>query len=193
MKPIMVAQIHQVSVGSFQWIPTQKKAHGMHWFQCSKWDRGFHRFCTDKALDLRRKSDETKKSMNCTFFNDLQSLCLEAFGQELDRAVWAEDQEKKKERRKVDIKKAAESSDIPYIQISLPEVTSEGESFGPITMKVLTELIGTSNCWLELTKKNLEYVRAAVKSSKPKHAHGMEYTVSDENTPAPVNREDDSE
>ena len=134
--------------------------------------------------------------MNCMFFNDLQSLCLEAFGQELDRAVWAEDQEKKKERRKVDIKKAAESSDIPYIQIELPPVTSDGKSHGPITIKVLTELLGTSVFWLELNQKNLEYVRAAVLSSelcKPKGKHGMEDTVRDENTPAPVNREDGSE
>ena len=115
MQLIIVTQIYQVHVGSQQWIPTQKKAHEMLWFQRSKWDRGFHRFCTDKALDLWRKSDETKKGMNCVFFNDLQAHCLKAFSGELDRSTWAKDQEKKKKRRKVDIKKAAQSSDIPFV------------------------------------------------------------------------------
>ena len=195
MQPITVTQIYQVHVGSQQWIPTQKKVHGMHWFQCSKWDRGFHRFCTDKALDLRRKSDETKKGMNCVFFNELQAHCLKAFSGEMDRSTWAEEQEQKKKRRKVDIKKAAQSSDIPFVQVDLPGVELDGKSFGPITVKVLTEQIGSSVFWLELNQMNLEYLRAAVLSSEPckvKGTHGVEDAVRDENIPVPVNHEDDS-
>ena len=173
MQPIRVTQIYQVHVGLQQWIHTQKKAHGMHWFQRSKWDRGFHRFCMDKALDLRRKSDETKKGMNCMFFNELQAHCLKAFSEEMDRSTWAENQAQKKKRRKVDVKKAAQSSDIPFVQVDLPGVELDGKSFGPITVKVLTEQIGSSVFWLELNQMNLEYLRAAVLSSEPCKVRNM--------------------
>lgn len=142
MQPIRVTQIYQVHVGPQQWIPTQKKAHGMHWFQCSKWDRGFHRFCMDKALDLRRKSDETKKGMNCMFVNELQAHYLKAFSEEMDRSTWSDEAEE------AFIKKAAQSSDIPFVQVDLPGVELDGKSFGPITVKVLTEQIGSSVLWL---------------------------------------------
>ena len=114
----------------------------------------------------------------------------------MDRSIWAEDKEQKKKRRKVDIKKAAQSSDITFVQADLPGVELDSKSFGPITVKVLTEQLGPKVFWLELNQMNLEYLRAAVLSSEPckvKGTHDMEDVVRDENSPVPVNGEDGSE
>lgn len=93
-------------------------------------------------IDLRRKSDETKKGMNCMFVNELQAHCLKAFSEEMDRSTWSDEAEE------AFIKKAAQSSDIPFVQVDLPGVELDGKSFGPITVKVLTEQIGSSVLWL---------------------------------------------
>ena len=147
MNSFQMSQKWQVKMGSFEWIPTQKHLHGTHWFFCDKWDRGFARFVLDKAIDLRKSHDgEKKKDIIVVFFRDLKQKCFDAVADSLREQTWnGEEEQPRKKPKKSELRAAARDSHLPFIKLSLPAVEKDGVRFGPCTMKVLNEELGS---WL---------------------------------------------
>ena len=161
-----------VCIGSFTWQPVQKREHERDWFQLGKWDRGFTRFVTEKALDLR-KGKRDGQPMDVIFFSELKQKCLEAIEAAIND-LWEDENSVKKSRKLTNqaLKRAANQSHLPFIVVDLPAIEyhldEEVTRSGPLQMRVLNENIGSSLLWVELTAENLQYLRCAIMSSQPK-------------------------
>lgn len=150
---------------SHPWFPETKTVDDQEFVRLNEWDRGLVRFATEKSLDFRK---ETK---NIGLIDELCSRRNAACDQKYREICLPEDEENPEERRsnrkgRRYIRKA-KASDLAFlpnkVSIRLPDATSEdGPSLEGFECYLLSEGIRTSNVYIELTSRNLDYIRSYV-------------------------------
>ena len=152
-----------------QWVPEQKEVGDVTFCAVSKWQRALVRLVQQKALDLR--PGQEGGNINVAFWDDLMKARQEAANEALDKALKSEDApQPPAKRRKKHIKASVhELALLPAVlELSLPATSGAGEH----AMRVLSEGLGTTTVWIELTSDNLTFLKESIKASrlKPKRA-----------------------
>ena len=148
-----------------QWAPDMKLVGGRDFVSISKWNRGFVRFMTGKALDLRKDKEGQSGSVDSPVIdkileqrqNSANELLLEALN--MDGSGDEDPNPPKKKKRKAQRATAKDAIHVPPIM----DVNIDGHK-----MAILYEGLGMFNFWMELTEVNLNWLNDKLKDANVK-------------------------
>ena len=155
--------------GEKVWVPTQKTLYGQTWTMVSKWDRGFVKFVTGKALNL--KKNQRGADCNVTFLDELKRRRQEVCDKFMEQALQAPEEDEdgppaKRARTSQQKRVRRDTSLLPdVITLTFDEVVVGGKNFPKRDIQLLTESIHEQKFWVECTQLNLEYIKAACLAS----------------------------
>ena len=146
--------------GGRQWAPDQKEVENKRFMSISKWNRGFVRFMTGKALDLRKEKQAKSGSVDSPFMQKLLDARQEAADKLLQEALTVEDESQQPTKKR----KVARASRKHAIHV--PN-TMEMEMSG-YTLTLLFEGVGSSNVWVEMTEDNCNWLKTQIAAASPR-------------------------
>lgn len=150
------------------WVPETKFVAGIKWVKIDKWCRGFVKFITGRSLDLRKKK---KFNINISFMDALFDTHAAACADAVKKAFEVDDEDgdigtPRKYRKRMKPVGSHKELVGDYIEFTMGNVTHEGISKGPLTMKALFEGNPKTNSrqmlWIEAVEANFDYLEHAI-------------------------------
>lgn len=147
------------------WLPECKVQSGITFVKLSKWDRGFVRFLTSRALDLGDKGtyasfeffDELCTRRDIAFDAALGNLARQA---EEDAAEAGQPQRPQKRVRQNRRARSSDSHVLPaYVAIDHPHIDLPEADWLPVRIHVLIDGLRTRTLFAELDAKVLDCIR----------------------------------
>ena len=140
------------------WHPRTCMQDGLEFFHLDRWDRKMCTFLTGKALEMR--GNKTMNIVKQAFFHELRTSRRHACNLALQETVRASapaagEDPPQKVRNARDEDKYIVSH---VVTMRMPRVDFQGESMGPLDMKVLWGC-RKADVFIELSRENLIYLR----------------------------------
>ena len=152
------------------WLPDVQTVAATEFIKLTKWSRELTQYCTGESLNLHKKGTKRKPhNINCVWFHDMAERRRSACNAAL-RAVVVE---AAAEGQAAAPKKFRPATDADQwlagrtVIVDAPAIHEDGQCKADARhIKMLWGVKG-HDLWVELTKANLEYARAAIKVSPP--------------------------